>query len=133
MFEMRLLCLNDEYEKLAFLYDYMKGKGVEIVHAKSGRFGLERFGFQPVDGVLVADKLTDMTGLEFVELFVKKYPMINSIMLSSMDPEEFHESTEGLGVLMQLSEPPTFAEVDEMIEKLDRIRLMLLGLQGAAA
>lgn len=129
---MRLLCMNDDYEKMASSYDYLTYKGVEVVHAKSGRFGMERLGFQSVDGILVAEKLTDMSGLEFMEDFVRKYPLVNSVLMSSLSSDDFHEQTEGMGILMQLSVSPTKVELDEMLKKFQQVSQMLGGLQGAA-
>ncbi len=48
------------------------------------------------------ENLGDMTGLEFIRAIVSKRPMVNCAAISSLASEDFHEASEGLGILMQL-------------------------------
>ena len=47
-----------------------------------------------------------MTNLEFAGKLIKLNPMINCASVSSLPSNEFHEASEGLGMMCQLSFPP---------------------------
>ena len=74
-----------------------------------------------VDVVVAAEQLPDETGLSCVQEVVKMNPFINCALCSSADPDDFHEFTEGYGVVMQFSVTPTVKETYEFIEKLSKI------------
>ena len=56
--------------------------------------------------VVVGEELTDMRPVELVANLVRIRPTINCAMVSALGHDEFHEATEGLGVLMQLPPNP---------------------------
>jgi DNA-binding NtrC family response regulator len=78
---------------------------------------------EKVFDLLVADEnLGDMTGLELIESVIAKQPMLNCVAVSSLSPSDFHEASEGLGVLMQLPVEPGKKEADQLLEHLSKIR-----------
>jgi hypothetical protein len=48
-------------------------------------------------------------------------------MISPLDPKEFHEVTEGLGVFMQLPVSPGAGEAAKMLQLLQSINALLMG------
>ena len=78
--------------------------------AATGRQALERLQNKTVDLVVVDEDLGDMPGLKFVEQLVSVNPLINCALVSSLSKEEYHEASEGLGILMQL--PPKSSAED---------------------
>ncbi len=75
-----------------------------------------------VDVVVAAEQLSDESGLLCIQEIIKINPFINSALCSSIDSKkDFHEITEGYGVVMQFSVTPTAEETAQFMEKLDKI------------
>ena len=73
------------------------------------------------DLVVADEKLGDMTGLEFIRGVVAKNPMVNCAAVSSLMPEDFHEASEGLGILMQLPVRPGQEYAEKLLAHLKSI------------
>jgi CheY-like chemotaxis protein len=89
--------------------------------AKSGSNAVARITEGKFDLVITDENLGDMTGLECIRKIVQINPMINSAAVSSLLPDNFHEASEGLGVLMQLPATPGRGQAAELLEKLKHI------------
>ena len=87
----------------------------------SGRQALERLQKETVDLVVVDEDLGDMPGLNFIEQLVAVNPMINCALVSSLSKADYHEASEGLGILMQLPPRPSTAAGTSLISHLNRI------------
>ena len=79
----------------------------------------------PVDLVVVNENIGDMTGIEFMKKLLPINPMINSAAVSPLSPEEFHEASEGLGVLMQLPVSPGKLDAENLLQRLNDLRNLL--------
>ncbi len=76
--------------------------------------------------VIVADhELEDSVGLAFIKNISKKCPLVNCAMVSTLDPDEFHEITEGLGVFLQLPENPGRQDAEKIMQVMESIHLLL--------
>lgn len=75
--------------------------------------------------VVVDAVLEDGDGLAFLQQFAKEYPLINCAFVSDLDPGEFHEVTEGLGLFMQLPPVPGKKEAKQMVEILEKINNLM--------
>lgn len=131
---LRVLSVNeDESHVKKMLQTLSERVGVQVVHAVNAKFGLERVGFQEVDLVIVAEELPDSSGCEFIENLTRVNPFVPCAMLSELDPDDFHEKTEGLGVLMQLPQQPEESDAIKLLEKLAEIsKIMNSGTRVAA-
>ena len=67
---------------------------------------ISRITEQSFDLVVTDEHLGDMTGLEFIEKMISKRPMVNCAAITSLLPADFHEASEGLGILMPLPVMP---------------------------
>ncbi len=67
------------------------------------------------------EKLSDMSGLDFIKKLITVNPMINSAAISTLSSEDFHEASEGLGVLMQLPERPDERDAETLLSHLGKI------------
>jgi DNA-binding response OmpR family regulator len=94
---------------------------VHLVHAESGGIGLSMIAEGNFDLVVADENLGDMTGLEFIKALVSKSPMVNCAALSSLASEDFHEASEGLGILMQLPVRPGQEHAEMLLEQLKKI------------
>jgi YesN/AraC family two-component response regulator len=73
------------------------------------------------DLVIADEYLGDMTGIDFIREVVSKKPMVNSAVISSLPPEDFHHASEGLGILMQLPVRPNGEDAARLLGHLDTI------------
>ena len=96
-------------------------KQVQTEWAKSGSDAIARIAEEKFDLVITDENLGDMTGLECIRKIVRRNPMINSAAVSTLMPDNFHEASEGLGVLMQLPAKPGQTQAAELLEKLKHI------------
>jgi len=96
-------------------------KRVLFRQADSGIAAFEALSGGACDLALVADQLTDMTGLEFVRQLVARHPFVNCALVSSMTDTDFHEATEGLGLLAKLPPEPDAKHVARLMRKLESI------------
>ena len=103
---------------------------VQTVWAESGRNAIAKIAEGRFDLVVTDEYLGDMTGLEFIEIVISKKPLINCAAVSSLLPADFHEASEGLGILMQLPVSPGQAEAEKLLQQLKNI--LNLAEQAAA-
>lgn len=73
------------------------------------------------DLVIVDEQLKDRSGLELAQEIARSHPFVDCIMIDGSSPEDFHEKTEGLGVLLQLPSPPTILDAESVVAHLRAI------------
>jgi CheY-like chemotaxis protein len=96
-----------------------------MVSAATGIDGLMLLKGKQIDLVIVDEQLGDMDGIAFVKQLVKINPLIHTAIVSALTAEEFHEATEGLGVLMQLPLEPREKEAEALLAVLAKIGALL--------
>lgn len=96
--------------------------GVETTCLVSGREALTAVSEKVFDLLVTDENLGDMTGLELIKSVIASQPMLNCAAVSSLLPGAFHEASEGLGILMQLSVEPGKQEADQLLEHLKKIQ-----------
>jgi hypothetical protein len=72
-------------------------------------------------GVIIDENLPDMSGLDLVRRLLPINAMINTVMISKLPPETFHEASEGLGILSQLPPMPTPSDASAILARLKRM------------
>jgi response regulator RpfG family c-di-GMP phosphodiesterase len=103
----------------------LKSETVNVLEAETVDFGLKIAKETTLDLVVVAEELDVMSGLEFVNILVKANPFINTALVSSLSSKDFHEETEGLGVLMQLPLKPQKTDAEELLQKMEKITSLM--------
>ena len=98
-----------------------KDNKVNIAWSESGTKALEMISGNSFQMVITDEDLSDMTGLQLIRKLVEINPMINCAAISSLPVDEYHEQSEGLGILMQLPAHPTRKDGQELFKQLDRI------------
>jgi len=98
---------------------------VELAWAESGQRALDMLSNTPLDLVVVDEKLGDMTGMEFIETLVSVNPMINCAAVSPLPSDEFHEISEGLGILAQLPVQPGANDAEKLLKLLNHLKNLL--------
>jgi len=94
---------------------------IQVVRIDSSEQAMLSVKDKMVEVIVAAEEIKEGSGLTFIRELVKKNPFINCALVSSLYPHEFHESTEGLGVFMQLPPHPGAAQAQKLVEHLARI------------
>ena len=119
--KIQILLAGRDETALSDLKSALAEKQVQTEWAKSGSGAIARIAEGRIDLVITDEDLGDMTGLECIRKIVRTNPMINSAAVSTLMPDNFHEASEGLGVLMQLPIRPGREHAAELLEKLKHI------------
>ena len=82
----------------------------------------------PVDLVVTDEELGDMTGLELAYKLLSINPMINCAAVSPLSHDDFHEVSEGLGLLAQLPLQPGAKQAEELLLRLKDLKNLSAGL-----
>jgi DNA-binding NarL/FixJ family response regulator len=98
---------------------------IELLPAPTGAAGLALLNGKPMDVVIVDEQLDDMSGIDFVKQVVKANPLVNTAIVSTLPADAFHETTEGLGVLMQLPAYPREADAEALLAVLEKIGALM--------
>jgi CheY-like chemotaxis protein len=117
----QLLVVTANRDHFADLSAGIQSLGASLNWAASGGEALAAINRQPVDLVLADEDLGDMQGLELIKRLVVVNPLINCALVSSLSPQDYHEASEGLGILMQLPSRPNRTDGQRLLTHLDRI------------
>jgi DNA-binding response OmpR family regulator len=109
---------------LAGLEGFTKGimdSGAELVHARSGMAALEMTKLRTPALVVVDADLHDFRPFELVSQLARVNAMVNTAVMSGLAPEQFHDDSEGLGVLAQLPPHPAMQDATALMDRLKHI------------
>lgn len=119
----KLLLVTPNKQALAGLASGLaECEDVQVFWAESGSQALDIASGTNIDLVVTLEKLEDMTGLKLAAEVLSINPMINCAAVSPMSPEEFHEASEGLGLMCQLPPCPGEEEGKDLVARLKYIR-----------
>ncbi len=124
-----LLASRNEHE-LSGLDAALNENSMATTRAESGAEALDMMLDGAFDLLIVDEALGDMTGIELIAETVSRNPMMNCAAVSSLSHEDFHEASEGLGVMMQLPVRPGREDAKALI---DYLKTILNLTRGAAA
>jgi len=115
-----------DFSRFSVLVDRLKQEqDVELVPVATGKAGLDTLRGKRLDLVIVDEQLDDMSGIDFVKQFVNVNPLANTAIVGSLPEDDFHEVTEGLGVLMQLPPHPGKTDAERLLTVLAKISSLL--------
>ncbi len=119
--KLAILLISPDKKRFSGLAMKMETLDAAIHWATGGKQALEVLNGNAMELVVVDDNLGDMTGLTFIEQVVKVNPMLNCALVSTLPPDEYHEASEGLGILMQLPSPPADEDGERLMGHLKQI------------
>ena len=120
---MKLLLLNPDKSSLSELASALKEHDdLELLTTESGEKALAMVSESAVDLVVTDEELGVMTGLEFARRLISLNPMINCATVSGLEPERFHEVSEGLGLMDQLPTRPGKEDAERLLRNLRLIK-----------
>lgn len=117
----RTLLVSEESESLSALRAVLEKEGTRIVRVLSKKEALSKTAKEKFDLVVIDEKLPDSTGLECAQELIFKDAFLNCALISSLSEEDFHEASEGLGLLMQLKPPLGKKEAGKLLERLQNV------------
>ncbi|TKB24016.1 response regulator [Desulfopila sp. IMCC35006] len=121
-----ILLVGKDPDGLADLSTALQNEeGIRVDRAASGQEAWDFLANHQVDVAVMDQQLADGEALPFVKQLVKKNPLINCAMVSTLAAEDFHEATEGLGVFMQLPVHPGSEEAANMLQLLQSIGALM--------
>lgn len=82
----------------------------------SGQAVMDRVSAENVQIVVVDEQLSDMDGATLINTIARSHPFVNTALVSTLPEHDFHEETEGLGVLMQLPSPLDAASAEKLLD-----------------
>jgi DNA-binding NarL/FixJ family response regulator len=120
---MKFLLVSPDKSSLSELASALKEHDdVELLATESGKKALAMVSESAVDLVVTDEELGDMTGLEFARRLISLNPMINCATVSGLEPERFHEVSEGLGLMDQLPTRPGKEDAERLLRNLRLIK-----------
>jgi len=119
----KLLLVTTNKDSLSALASALeKHSEADLSWAESGGKALEIASDIPVDLVVTDEKLGDMTGLQLAFKLLSINPMINCAAVSSLSHDDFHEASEGLGLLAQLPFQPGAEQTEALLQRLKDLK-----------
>ncbi len=94
---------------------------IEIVRAESCQKAFDMISGKTFDLAVVDENIAGMTGLEFAQKMVTVDPITNCAVVSPLSSKDFHEASEGLGVLMQLPIRPDEKQAEALLKRLKEV------------
>lgn len=94
---------------------------VDLIWAESGSTALDMISDIPVDLVVADETLGDMSGLRLASEILSINFMVNCAVVSPLSHEDFHEMSEGLGLIAQLPSQLGVEQADDLLRRLKKI------------
>ncbi len=95
--------------------------GVRLEHAASGAAALKTAGRAAPQLAIIDTGLPDTTPLDLVQKLLMVNALINTAVVSELSEAQFHEASEGLGILGRLPVNPGRDEAAALLGKLKAV------------
>ncbi|MBW1901648.1 MAG: response regulator [Deltaproteobacteria bacterium] len=119
----KLLLVATDKNSLSDLASALLTHGdVDLSWADSGSTALNMISTTPVDLLVTEETLADMSGLELANKLLHVNPMINCAAVSPLSHKDFHEASEGLGLLAQLPLQPGAEQSERLLQVLSELK-----------
>jgi len=94
----------------------------EILSAETCDTALKMIKDNAIDLVITDEDIGDMSGLDFARRLISYSPMTNCVAVSSLSEKDFHEASEGLGLMDHLPADPGRSDAEKLLNNLRRIK-----------
>jgi len=105
-------------ELAPFTDELVRLGGARVIHAPSAAKALELTAAHAPELVVIDENLPDMTALGLAGALLRVNAMVNTALVSTLSAEEFHEASEGLGILMPLAPTPGAEDAAALVRAL---------------
>ncbi len=124
---MQILLAGENLALMPIFKTALEESNSQVTCLESGQQVLDAVSEKQFDLLVADETLEDMSGLELIESVIMSQPMLNCAAVSSLSKEDYHEASEGLGVLMQLPSAPGREEADALMKHLNKIQSFKVG------
>ncbi len=114
-----LLLVSNNRNFISSVSEY--SEKTEILRANSGNEALDMIVNKTINLVIIDESLGDMTGLEFAKKLISINPMVDCAVVSSLSSKDYHEASEGLGLIMQLPVQPEKRHLEQLLLQANKI------------
>ena len=115
----KIAIITDDVEKYRVVVDSLDEHGdTWACYSSAGGTAAAGLCETPPDLIIVDETLTTIDGLALVRELLEKNAFFSIAVASDRPPDEFHEVSEGLGVVMQLGDPPGTDDVRKVMDYL---------------
>ena len=123
---MRIIFAARNYAGFAALVERLHEEPeIELIPVSTAASVKKALAEQEVHLIIAAEELEDCSGADCIRKVAMQYPLVHTALCSPLDKEAFHESTEGLGVLLQLPPQPDRADAERILERMAHIANLL--------
>ncbi len=116
-----LLITTRETQFAEFMNGLTREETVEIVTAVSSEEALKTLSADTPDLVIIDEDVDGISGLKIARDILMKNAMVNQVLVSRLSSEEFHEASEGLGIMAQLPPEPDAEQAKIVIKILKKM------------
>ncbi len=99
-----------------------RDKDVDVSWAKTGLEALEIVSGSDFDLIITDEILSDMTGLELAGKLLSVNPMIHCASVTTLSQKEYHEKSEGLGLMDPLPAQPGEKDAERLLQNIRQIK-----------
>lgn len=114
----KILSIEDSDFERKVIKEMMEEKEYELVQAKNGQEGLDKYEEEDPDLVLLDLRLPDIDGLDVFEELKEKHSNVNVIIVSIVREDETIEEARDLGAKEYVEKP---IDEDELMETIEEI------------
>jgi len=116
-----LLITSRENQFSEFMDGLTREETVEIATVVSSDEAIDSLSGSMLDLVIIDEIVNGISGMKIARDILMKNAMLNQVLVSSLSPEEFHEASEGLGIMAQLPPEPDAAQAKHVLEILKKM------------
>jgi DNA-binding response OmpR family regulator len=119
---LRIIVVTNRPQALqAFTTALSSDSDVRLDYVATGSEAMEAVRASAPHLLIIDKNLSDGEPLELVPKLLKVNAMVNTAVMSSLSEEEFHEASEGLGVLERLPDAPDEKDAADLLQKLKMV------------
>lgn len=118
----KVLIVTSQNQKFTEFADTLAREGgFDIINVNSLEAAVSHVGGVAPRLVVIDETVGGTPGLTVARSILMKNAMINQAVVSPLSPEEFHEASEGLGIMAQLPPAPDAASAKRVMEILAKM------------
>jgi len=116
-----LLITSPQKKFTEFVDGLTRERTVEVIRTNSSKAALEGLSDATPDLVIIDEEVGGTPGLKIAHDILMKNAMVNQVLVSSLSSDEFHEASEGLGIMLQLPPEPDAAQAEIVLKTLRKM------------
>jgi DNA-binding response OmpR family regulator len=113
-----ILVSSREKALIPFVEALRSDQGIKLDISDTGAAVLTQVSHQAPHLVIIDDHLDGQAPLDLVTELLQLNAMINTVMVSTMEDDAFHDATEGLGLLPRIPSPPEATDASTLLTRL---------------